>query len=213
MKEIIDFFDAYDKSRDIFDKGLEASKNEGFRFGLTPRLANFVTSATFMLSLVHPIFLILTVGSFFHSFIYSFSYRKSDVTFLQCLSPLMKSLEPLLEALGINRFDQDKSSKSAQFEVLHLTSLVVQALNLILQSYLQGSETPFHFEFLTTPISDFILQGANPSPHALKLYAGSKKFSCLGDMLQKEVLAFGSQKSLFQNRLDVIATPEQVAAM
>lgn len=210
VKEINDFFDAYAQSRNIFDQHLGGSENESHSL----RLLSFVTfAAVQMLGLVYPMFLVFTAGSFFSPLLFSFLHRKSDLVLLQKLSPLMKSLEPLLEALGIDHFDQDKISESAQFEVLHITSLVVQALTLILQSYLRGSETPFRFEFLTTPVSDFILEGSNPSPDALKLYAGSQKLSCLGDMLQKEVLAFGSQKSLFQNRLDVIATPEQVAAM
>ncbi|KAJ5805718.1 uncharacterized protein N7503_003320 [Penicillium pulvis] len=209
VKEINDFFDAYAKSRHIFDQRLEASENEDH--SLFTRL--WTVAASQILGVVYPILLVFTAGSVLFSFVSSFLYRQSDLALLQKLSPLMKSLEPLLEALGIDRFDHDKISESAQFEVLHLTSLVVQALTLILQSYLRGSETPFCFEFLTTPISDFILEGSHPSPDALKLYAGSQKLSCLGDMLQKEVLAFGSQKSLFQNRLDVIATPEQVAAM
>ncbi|GFF74473.1 hypothetical protein CNMCM6936_007607 [Aspergillus lentulus] len=210
MKEIDEFIDAYWKCRNLFEESAESSEDEshGFRF------ASIGLFATHLLSFVHPAFLIFTAGSFFYKFLRRFGFnRPSDVLILQKLTPLMKSMEPLLKALRVGQFNGDRNSNSAQSEVLHLTALVVQALNLILQSYLRGSETPFRFEFLTAPIFDFVLEGANPSPEAPKIYAGSHRLSCLGDMLRKEVLVFGLQNPLLQKRLDVIATPAQVAAM
>lgn len=127
----------------------------------------------------------------------------------------MKSLEPLIKALGIGQLDQSQESNSdpIEFRILHLTALVVQGLGLILQSYSRRSETPFRFEFLTIPIYDFVLEGVMPIPHAPKLYASSQSLSCLGDILRREVLVVGLEERLSQERLDVIATPAQVAAM
>ncbi|OJJ03442.1 hypothetical protein ASPVEDRAFT_42913 [Aspergillus versicolor CBS 583.65] len=212
MEKITELVNTYDESKNIFRGEIE-SFGEGqnrarqrLLFGMLP----------FVVSTINPAFLPIAVGGFLYNFFgTAHSYLQSDYAILQGLAPLMKSLEPFIKALGIGQLDQSQDSNSNVFElrILHLTAVVVQALSLIVQSYLRRSKTPFRFEFLTTPIYDFVLEGAIPIWHATKLYASSQNLSCLGDMLRKEVLVFGLKEQLPQERLDVIATPAQVAAM
>lgn len=94
-----------------------------------------------------------------------------------------------------------------------MTALVVQSLCLMVQSYLRDSMAPFQFEFLTSPISEFVLEGTSSQLGSRKVYASSQRLSCLGDMLETNVLVFGSQRLLAQERLDLVATTAQIVSL
>ncbi|KAH8427999.1 uncharacterized protein LDX57_005705 [Aspergillus melleus] len=209
MKETKDLFDAYGECRNTFDDDVETFPGEENRY------AWFVDTSLLVASISGniPALTVLAAGNLLFNYRRSASRRTRNLQILERLTPMMKSLEPLLKGLGIGQLDRDQSSELLQSGVLHLTALVVQCLNLILQSYLRGSKTPIRFQFLTTPIFNFVLEGVDHSSQARKVYATSQKLSCLGDMLHTEVLVFGLQKSLAQRRLDLIATPAQVVAM
>ncbi|KAL3459069.1 hypothetical protein BJX64DRAFT_291610 [Aspergillus heterothallicus] len=134
------------------------------------------------------------------------------------LFPLWSAVEPVLKTLGITRWNwmNVRYTEPTPFKVLHYTALAIQFVSLIVQSHLRGQTVPFRFQFLTTAISNFVLEGADSSPgHYLgleKIYASSQKLSCLGDMLKQDVLVFTLVKGdLDQQPMDIVATPAQLA--
>jgi hypothetical protein len=132
---------------------------------------------------------------------------------LRFLSPLLFALQPILEVLGIHDIDAEERTQHPSVTALHFTALAAQSLTLIAQSNLRGLAMPCQFEFLTSAVSDFVLEGANHSAAARKVYASSQKLSCLGDMLEKEVLVFGLKQRDPQRRMDIVATPAQLAEL
>ncbi|KAL2864273.1 uncharacterized protein BJX67DRAFT_383934 [Aspergillus lucknowensis] len=125
----------------------------------------------------------------------------------------MSTLEPILRVLGVVEIGTEGWYRHPSLALLHLTALALQSLTLIVQSNLRGLTAPCQFEFLTCSVSDFVLEGADHSATALKIYASSQKLSCLGDMLEKEVLVFGLKKPDPQQRMDIDATPAQLAEL
>lgn len=126
---------------------------------------------------------------------------------------LLDTLRPILVSLGITSFEPlQPGSLSAVTVLLHITALVVQSLCLMVQSYLRESVTPMHFEFLATPIDDFVLAGVSLKLPSSRVYASSRRLSCLGEMLEKKVLVFGPRESA-PERLDLVATTAQIASL
>ncbi|KAJ0418442.1 hypothetical protein BJY00DRAFT_314996 [Aspergillus carlsbadensis] len=137
---------------------------------------------------------------------HSFGIDHSDF-----LSPLLFALRPILEVLGIHDINVQERTQHPSVTALHFTALAAQSLTLIVQSNLRGLTVPCQFEFLTSTVSDFVLEGANHSLTARKVFASSQKLSCLGDMLEKEVLVFGLKERDSQYPMDIVATPAQIA--
>jgi hypothetical protein len=136
-----------------------------------------------------------------------------SVSRLSPLMSLMSALEPILRALGVVEIETEECNQHPSLTLLHLTALALQSLTLIVQFNLRGLTAPCQFEFLASTVSDFVLEGANHSPSARKIYASSQKLSCLGDMLEKEVLVFGLKERDPQQRMDIVATPAQLAEL
>ncbi|KAL3472616.1 hypothetical protein BJX99DRAFT_235249 [Aspergillus californicus] len=132
------------------------------------------------------------------------------------ISGLYEAAHRVLETLGVPLLNEEKMENITQhpfIATLHMTALAVQALTLIVQFHLRGLTTPCRFQFLTSTVSNFVLEGANHQPTATKVYASSQKLSCLGDMLEKKVLVFGLKERGSQQRLDIVATPAQLAEL
>lgn len=136
-----------------------------------------------------------------------------NIATLKELSPLLTTLRLITDSMDMGEFYMNQGTQVAVIEILHVTALVVQSLCLVVQSYLRDSMTPFHFEFLTNPVSRFVLEGIKPQLWSRKLYASSRRLSCLGDMLEKDVLVFGCQRRLQQERLDLVATTAQIVSL
>jgi hypothetical protein len=115
---------------------------------------------------------------------------------------LWLALQPIPKVLGITKIKAEELDQHPSIVVLHLTALAVHSLTLIVQSNLRGLTVPCQFDFSST-VSDFVLEDANHSPSARKIYASSQKLSCLGDMLEKEVLVFGLKERDPQQRMDI----------
>ncbi|KAL2800672.1 hypothetical protein BJX66DRAFT_332229 [Aspergillus keveii] len=139
--------------------------------------------------------------------------RPFNIYYLHFLSPLLLALQLILEVLGIQDIDAEERTQHPSVTALHFTALAAQSLTLIVQSNLRGLAVPFQFESMTSTVSDFVLEGANHSPSARKIYASSQKLSCLGDMLEKEVLVFDLKERDPQQRMDIVATPAQLAEL
>lgn len=159
---------------------------------------------------------LLGVGSLFYGPILRYFptlLSVSEITTVRTLDPLLKTLEPILDSIGITQFDPRQSSQAAAIEIFHLTALVVQSLCLMFQSYLRRSMTPFHSEFLTCPISGFVLEGTCHDDESRKIYASSQSLTCLGDMLKQDVLVFGLPPFFPKGRLDLVTTTAQLVSI
>jgi hypothetical protein len=126
---------------------------------------------------------------------------------------LHHSVRLIMETLGLTASFGMELGLRDPLRILHFTALVVQSLTLIVQSQLRGLVTPCRFEFLTSTVSNFILEGINHQPRAGKIYASSQKLSCLGDMLKKEVLVFGLKEKDSHQQMDIIGTPAQLVEL
>lgn len=211
MRFIKEFIHVYWQTREKFGRCLNDAE-KGLRMVPT-FFQNATTAVTFgLMSIVNPLlgFLFIT-GSYLYEFAQHYSRR--DYRVVEALSPLLKTLQPILDSMGIIQFNPEQGSQSAAIETLHTAALVVQSLCLMVQSYLRESVTPMDFEFLITPIYDFVLEGASPEPRSTKIYARSQQLSCLGEMLGKDVLVFGLEPSYSSTRLDLVATPAQIASI
>jgi hypothetical protein len=230
MGTIKKFIQVYGETRRTFERCLPntlevdyPSLNMGFHY------FNIITCAVVSAAMFpsHPIlgiiFIVFGLGRTFHV-IGTYYYRSKqhlalDIVATKNLDSLLKTLEPICDSIGIQSLEPRGSPNKAAIgsksviETFHLTALVVQTLCLMFQSYLRGSMTPFHFDFLTSPISDFILEGASPQVRSRKIYASSQRLSCLGDMLKEDVLVFGSQPLLPQERLDLVAIAAQIVSI
>ncbi|KAL4878345.1 hypothetical protein BJY04DRAFT_221281 [Aspergillus karnatakaensis] len=136
-------------------------------------------------------------------------------THLRLFLQVLDTSQAVLERLGVsvpNREEMEMAQKPA-YVMLHFMALAVQGLTLILQFYLRGLATPGRFQFLTHTVASFVLEGTNHQPTSQKLYASSQRLSCLGDMLEKEVLVFGMKESDPHHRFDIVATPAQLAEL
>jgi hypothetical protein len=215
MGTIKNFVHVYGETRETFDHCLKEALE---RPNLIPRFDTSFTNAAIvaLTSLVSP-FLggLFITGTYLHQFTEHYFSRGRDRSVVKSLSPLLKTLEPILHNIGITQFNPRQASRAAAIEILHIVALTVQSLCLMIQSYLRESVTPLHFEYLTSPIYNFVLDGVSPQLQSRKIYARSQQLSCLGEMLKKDVLVFGSEWSfpLPEEQLDLVVTTAQIASI
>ncbi|GIJ90102.1 hypothetical protein Asppvi_009052 [Aspergillus pseudoviridinutans] len=136
----------------------------------------------------------------------------SELNSRDSLSQVMEALRRVFDDIGVKIPIENEQEELSIDKIRSMIALATQFLCLVLQSYVRGSMTPFHFDFLVCRVSDFVLQGDHALPDLPSIYASSQKLSCLGDMLRQEVLVFGLREP-FQERIDIVATPSQLVDM
>jgi hypothetical protein len=83
--------------------------------------------------------------------------------------------------------------------VLHYVALAVQFISLAIQSYVRKSLGDPEFVFVDPPLNEISLEGIKPN-YPDRIVATSQRLSCMGEMVSKKVLVFGSRP--IRNRSD-----------